>query len=69
MEALFLLIPLSLLAVGVAVWIFLRMNASGQFDDAEGAAWRVLMDDDRGGVDPGQEGPVDRATLDHDQAK
>ena len=47
MEALFLLIPLSLLGVGAAVWFFLRMNASGQFDDTEGPAWRVLMDDDR----------------------
>ena len=47
MESLFLLIPLSLIGVGVAVWIFLRMNASGQFDDPEGPAWRVLMDDDR----------------------
>ena len=46
MEALFLLIPLSLLGVGTAIWFFLRMNASGQFDDTEGPAWRVLMDDD-----------------------
>ncbi|MFK7964842.1 MAG: cbb3-type cytochrome oxidase assembly protein CcoS [Burkholderiaceae bacterium] len=47
MESLFLLIPLSLVGVGVAVWFFLRMNASGQFDDPEGPAWRILMDDDR----------------------
>ena len=51
MEALFLLIPLSLLGIGVAIWLFLRMNASGQFDDADGAAWRILMDDDRPVVD------------------
>jgi cbb3-type cytochrome oxidase maturation protein len=48
MEALFLLIPLSLVALGVAVWFFLRMNAGGQFDDAEGPAYSVLLDDDRG---------------------
>jgi len=46
MESLVLLIPLSLLGVGLAVWFFLRMNASGQFDDPEGPAWRVWMDDD-----------------------
>ncbi|MEZ5659468.1 MAG: cbb3-type cytochrome oxidase assembly protein CcoS [Burkholderiaceae bacterium] len=46
MEALFLLIPLSLIALGVAVWFFLRMNAAGQFDDAEGPAYSVLLDDD-----------------------
>ena len=53
MEALFLLVPLSLLAVGVAVWLFFRMNASGQFDDPEGPAWSVLMDDDRPQAPPG----------------
>ena len=47
MEALYLLVPLSVLAVGVAVWLFFRMNAGGQFDDTEGPAWSVLMDDDR----------------------
>ena len=46
-EALLLLVPLSLLAVGVAVLVFFRMNAGGQFDDDEGPAWSVLMDDDR----------------------
>lgn len=46
-EALYLLVPLSLVAVGVAVLAFFRMSASGQFDDAEGPAWSVLMDDDR----------------------
>lgn len=39
--------PLSLLAVGVAVLVFFRMNEGGQFDDDEGPAWSVLMDDDR----------------------
>ena len=47
MEALFLLIPLSLVALGVAIWIFLRMNAGGQFDDAQGPAYSILLDDDR----------------------
>jgi cbb3-type cytochrome oxidase maturation protein len=47
MEALIILIPLSLLAIGVAVWIFLRMSDSGQFDDMDGPAHSVLLDDDR----------------------
>lgn len=47
MEALFLLIPLSVLAIGVAVWVFLRMSDSGQFDDLDGPAHGVLLDDDR----------------------
>ncbi len=46
MEVLYLLIPLSLLLVGVIVWIFLWAIRSGQFDDMEGPAHRILMDDD-----------------------
>jgi len=46
MDALFLLIPLSLVALGVAAWLFLRMSSDGQFDEGEAPAYRVLMDDD-----------------------
>ena len=52
MDALLLLIPLSLVALGVAAWLFLRMSADGQFDEGEGPAWHVLMDDDS---PPGQD--------------
>lgn len=47
MESLYLLIPLSVVlvfAIGAAFWWSVR---SGQFDDMEGPAYRVLMDDDR----------------------
>lgn len=47
MESLYLLIPISVLlvfAIGVAFWFSLR---SGQFEDMEGPAYRVVMDDDR----------------------
>lgn len=47
MEALYLLIPLSLAIVALAAWIFLRMSESGQFDDMEGPAHAILFDDDR----------------------
>lgn len=47
MESLFILIPLSLLAVLVAVLIFFRMNSTGQFDDDQGPAMSILLDDDR----------------------
>lgn len=47
MESLFLLIPLSVLAVGVAVGVFFWMNHDGQFDDDQGPAWSILLDDDR----------------------
>ena len=47
METLYLLIPISVALVffiGVAFWWSLR---NGQFDDMEGPAYRILMDDDK----------------------
>lgn len=49
MEALYLLIPLSLVLVALAIWIFFGAADSGQFDDLEGPALRVLRDDDSAG--------------------
>lgn len=46
MEILYLLIPLSLLLAGVIVWVFLWAVRSGQFDDMEGPAHEILMDND-----------------------
>jgi cbb3-type cytochrome oxidase maturation protein len=46
MEALYLLVPLSLILVGVAIWLFFGASDSGQFDDLEGPALRILRDDD-----------------------
>lgn len=47
MEALYLLIPLSLVLVAVAIWVFFGAADSGQFEDLEGPALRILRDDDR----------------------
>ena len=47
MESLYLLIPISIVIVGIAVWIFFRMHESGQFDDMDGPAHSILLDDDR----------------------
>ncbi|MDA3870203.1 MAG: cbb3-type cytochrome oxidase assembly protein CcoS [Gammaproteobacteria bacterium] len=46
MEALYLLIPLALLLVAVIVWIFLWAVKSDQFEDLEGPAHRIIMEDD-----------------------
>ena len=58
MDILYLLIPLSVvlvLLIGAVFWFALR---GGQFDDLEGPALRVVMDDDRPAnresLDPGQ---------------
>ena len=47
MEALYLLVPVSVGIVFAAIWVFFRMSDSGQFDDMDGPAWSVLHDDDR----------------------
>ena len=47
MESVYLLIPVSVLivfAIAIAFWWSVR---SGQFDDLEGPAFRILMDDDQ----------------------
>ncbi|TFW17344.1 cbb3-type cytochrome oxidase assembly protein CcoS [Duganella callida] len=46
MEALYLLIPLSVALVFAALWIFFRASDDGQFDDLVGPALRILQDDD-----------------------
>jgi cbb3-type cytochrome oxidase maturation protein len=46
MDILILLIPLSLVLVGVIAWVMLWAARSGQFDDLEGPAHSILMDDD-----------------------
>jgi cbb3-type cytochrome oxidase maturation protein len=46
MTILYLLIPLTLVVMGIAIWAFLWSVRSGQFDDLEGPAYRILMDDD-----------------------
>ena len=65
MEILYLLVPLAVILAGVIVWAFLWSIRSGQFDDLEGPAHRILMDDDdrpRAPAEPksGGEEPPDR---------
>jgi cbb3-type cytochrome oxidase maturation protein len=49
MEALYLLVPLSVCLVALAIWVFFGAADSGQFDDLEGPAQRLLHDDDSAG--------------------
>jgi cbb3-type cytochrome oxidase maturation protein len=46
MEALYLLVPLSVLIIFIAIYVFFSMSDSGQFDDMVGPALRILQDDD-----------------------
>ena len=46
MNILYVLIPLALLILGAAVWAFFWAVGSGQFDDLDTPAMRILLDDD-----------------------
>jgi cbb3-type cytochrome oxidase maturation protein len=46
MYALFWLLPLTLMLAGGGLMLFLWCVRSGQFEDLDGAAWRILRDDD-----------------------
>jgi cbb3-type cytochrome oxidase maturation protein len=46
MDILYLLIPLSLVFVAAIAVVFLWAVKSGQFEDMEGPAHRILMDDE-----------------------
>jgi cbb3-type cytochrome oxidase maturation protein len=54
MEVLPLLVVISLGVLVLAVWLFFRMSDSGQFDDIEGPAQRILLDDDKAHDPPAQ---------------
>jgi cbb3-type cytochrome oxidase maturation protein len=46
LDILYILIPLSVVLVAVIVTAFLWAIRSGQFDDLDGPAHRILLDDD-----------------------
>lgn len=46
MSILYLLIPLSLILLALAVWAFFWAVDNKQFDDLEGPAYSILFDDD-----------------------
>jgi cbb3-type cytochrome oxidase maturation protein len=48
MEVFPILVGISLVVVGLVVWIYFRMSSSGQFDDLDSPAQRILLDDDQG---------------------
>jgi cbb3-type cytochrome oxidase maturation protein len=46
MTGLLILIPVALFLGAIGLAAFLWSLRSGQYDDLEGAAWRILQDDD-----------------------
>lgn len=46
MESMFILIPISIILAFLIAYFFWWSGKNGQFDDLEGPAHRILMDDD-----------------------
>lgn len=46
MSILYLLIPLSLILLSLAIWAFFWAVKNDQFEDLEGPAYRILFDED-----------------------
>ena len=52
MDIILLLIPAALMVSGVAIIVFFWSVRSGQFEDLEGDAYRIIMDGDDNDVEP-----------------
>jgi len=63
MAALYILIPVAVVLVAVAIWVFFWAVDSGQFDDLDGPAPSILFDDD----EPQKPSAADAAESSEDQ--
>lgn len=65
MTALLILIPVSLILLGTAVWAFFWAVNRGQFDDLDTPALRILEEDRAGSADGAEDedapAPTDRS--------
>lgn len=59
MSALYLLIPVAVVLVALAIWIFFWAVDSGQYDDLDSPAHSILFDDE----DPNHQAGIDEASA------
>ena len=64
MEILYLLIPVSIVLLLVAVAAFAWAVKNGQFEDMEGPAHRIILDDDNDPMIPPPPGQQKKAAAD-----
>ena len=57
MSMLIILVPVSLVLLGLAVWAFIWSVNTGQFDDLETPGWDVLTGDDAAPPDESTDQP------------
>lgn len=59
MSALYLLIPVAVVLVALAIWMFFWAVDNGQYDDLDGPAHSILFDDE----DPKHQAGIDEASA------
>ena len=57
MAALYILIPVAVVLVALAIWVFFWAVDNGQYDDLDGPAHSILFDDE----DPKHQAAVEQA--------
>ena len=67
MESLYLLIPIALVFCVIAIKLLLWAINSGQYDDLDKEAWRILVDEEKTGGAVDKQGSTD--SKDDDTAK
>jgi cbb3-type cytochrome oxidase maturation protein len=55
MNIVFVLVPVSLVLVGIGLWGFFWAVRSGQFDELDAASWEILVDE------PPAQGPATKS--------
>lgn len=66
MESMYILVPLSILFAFTIGYFFWWSGKSGQFDDMDGAAHRILMDDDSAPAERGTPSENGQENAGHD---
>lgn len=65
MAALYILIPVAVVLVALAIWVFFWAVDSGQYDDLDGPAHSILFDEE----DPKHRAGIEQANSSHDEEK
>lgn len=65
MAALYILIPVAVVLVALAIWVFFWAVDSGQYDDLDGPAHSILFDEEdpkhRAGIEQADQGSEEKA--------
>jgi cbb3-type cytochrome oxidase maturation protein len=63
MTMLYVLIPLAVVLLAVAIWAMLWAIKTGQFDDLDSQGWSVVLDDDQ------KPPPIEDDETNHDKSE